>query len=613
MRRNSTTHYIKGIDGLRALAILAVLGYHLLPRVFPGGYIGVDIFFVISGFLITSLLITEWARTGSIHLRKFWTRRARRLLPALLVTIGVISATALFVRGDILVSIGRQILGALTFSNNWVEIAAGANYFDSTTTHLFTNFWSLAVEEQFYVVWPFVVLLLVGVPWMVRHSKTAVLVSLLIAMVSIVLMATMFEGTNATRVYYGTDTHLFGLMIGAALAFWNRSKTKQYALRRLSRPFWWLADKKGVQVLGMLALIGLVILMVTMPDSSSLTYTGGLASVSVLAAMVIIAVTGKGGMVQQIFTWHPLEWTGVRSYGIYLWHWPLLVLFGHALPTTVSQWIAPVLALVASFVCAALSYRYIEAPILQSGFRAVLERSIKRKTADSSARSLWRLAPHAGLIASPLVIGLAIGAVISAPSKTQAQLRVEAGQQAIRQARTASSPGPKTQAVAGAQTSKHTPVTGDDITVVGDSVSLAAAPALQQRFPGILINAEVSRSMRRGGLETIENLDAAGSLRKVVVVALATNGYFGADNLERVVSELGDRRIVFVTAHVDREWTIPNNDDLHKLASEHSNVTVAEWDAAISPHPEDLSGDGIHPSVQGGLIYTDAIARALGQ
>lgn len=614
MRRNSSnsTHYIKGLDGLRAVAVLMVLGYHLFPSLFPGGYLGVDIFFVISGFLITSLLITERARTGSIRLRKFWARRVRRLLPALLAVISITCAIALFVRGDVLVGIGRQILGALSFSNNWIEIAAGANYFDSTAAHLFTNFWSLAVEEQFYVIWPLAVIVLVGVPWFAQRSRLAIAVSCSIAIISAALMAVLFDTTNGTRVYYGTDTHLFGLMIGAALAFWNRSKARQYALRRLNQPFWWLAHKKRVQVIGNLALVGLVALMLAMPDTSAVAYYGGLVFTSILAGVVIVATTSKRGALQQLFAWRPLVWTGVRSYGIYLWHWPLLVLFGYMLPSSLDQWAVSTLVLAISFACAAASYRFIEIPIQRGGFRVILGRSTQRVADAGDARLRWRFQPYVGTATCLLVISLAVGAVISAPSKTQAQLRVEAGQRAINHAQAMS----KNQSVAGAATSPlqlKPVVTGSDMTVIGDSVTLAAAPVLQARFPGILIDAEISRSMRRGGLETIENLNATGSLRNVVVVALATNGYFGADNLDKVVAELGNRRVVFVTAHVDREWTASNNDDLHKLAQRYRNVAIAEWDTAISPHAEDLGPDGIHPTAQGAILYADSLAQALGQ
>ncbi|HEX5968444.1 MAG TPA: acyltransferase, partial [Intrasporangium sp.] len=207
---------IEGLDGIRALAIVAVLVFHLNASWLPGGFLGVDVFFVVSGFLITTLLVREHERSGRIAFGDFWARRARRLLPALVVTVTLSTLIARLVSGDLLVHVGRQIVGALTFSTNWVEITAGSSYFDQTAPQLFMNFWSLAVEEQFYLVWPGLTLLLVTF----LAARTRVAVALGIAAVSTWLMAVLLEpGSDATRVYYGTDTHVMGLMIGAALAF----------------------------------------------------------------------------------------------------------------------------------------------------------------------------------------------------------------------------------------------------------------------------------------------------------------------------------------------------------------------------------------------------------
>jgi peptidoglycan/LPS O-acetylase OafA/YrhL len=610
------THYIPGLDGLRALAVLAVLGYHLLPNVFPGGFIGVDIFFVISGFLITTLLMKEYARTGRINFHTFWVRRARRLLPALFLVVVAASAVAFFVRGDILVGLGRQILGAVTFSNNWVEVAAGSNYFDANSPHLFTNLWSLAVEEQFYVVWPFVLTGVLAMGLAVRHSRKAVLLALGLAAFSAILMAFLYHTTNQTRVYYGTDTHLFGLMIGAALAFWSSSKASGHALRRLSQPFLWLGRKRYLQPMGVVALLGIVVFIIAVRDSAAIIYYGGLAGVCLLSAAALVAIVSKRGRLQCIFTWRPLEWVGERSYGIYLWHWPLLVLFGQALPAAVPDWMVSTVTFIVTMACAALSYRYVEAPIQQNGFRAYTGLGLPRRKLWH-----WRLRPYPLAIGCLVAVVLTVGAVLQAPSKTQAQMRIEAGQRAIQNLANTQKPEPAqvpTQTIAGTQTNmpsaspKQPTITGADISVIGDSVTIASAPALQERFPGIIIDAEISRSMRRGGMSTIETLNTAGSLRKVVIIALGTNGYYGADNLEKAATLLAGKRLVFVTAHADREWTGPNNDDVRKLAQKYPYVSIAEWDSDIGAHPEMLGDDGIHPSQQGAKIYVESIAKALG-
>ncbi|MEO7060002.1 MAG: acyltransferase [Lapillicoccus sp.] len=211
-----TGQTIEGLDGLRALAIAAVVAYHLDPTWLPGGFLGVDVFFVVSGFLITTLLVRESARPGGIAFGRFWVRRARRLLPALVVCVGVCVLVARLVHPDLLVHLGRQVVGALTFSTNWVEISAGSSYFDQTAPQLFMNMWSLAVEEQFYLVWPLVVAGLVAAA---LRPRVRVGMTLGVAALSTALMAWGFvAGQDPTRVYYGTDTHVMGLMLGAALA-----------------------------------------------------------------------------------------------------------------------------------------------------------------------------------------------------------------------------------------------------------------------------------------------------------------------------------------------------------------------------------------------------------
>lgn len=611
----SNRRYIKGLDGLRAIAVIAVLAYHLFPHALPGGYIGVDVFFVISGFLITTLLLTEKAKTGSIHFKKFWYRRARRLLPALFAVILVASAAALFIRGDILVDLGRYILGAATFSNNWMEISAGANYFDANTTHLFTNFWSLAVEEQFYVIWPVLLAGALGLSVVARKPFIGTVACIILATGSAVLMAIFFTGSNATRVYYGTDTHIFGLMVGGALAFWAKSKVSDHALRRLAQPFSWLAGK-WLQVLGMTASVALILLMATMSDTLSIAYQGGLLLASILTAAVIVAVVSKRGILQRILTTPILEWIGARSYGIYLWHWPLLVLLDQALPRPI-HWIIPGLTIIGTLGFAAISYRYLEVPIQEMGFRAFLNQGMQRRAVRvDSAVTHWRLRPHPMLIGGFVLMALTIGAIVSAPTKTQAQLSIETGQQAMKQSL-------KSSAVLPSQTSANSsttqsgkpqpsvPITGANMTVVGDSVTIASVPTLQAHFPGILIDAEISRSLREGGFAAIDKLTLSGELRDVVVIALSTNGYFGTGNLDKLIEQLGKRKIIFVTAHAVREWTEANNADVHTAAKKYPHVAIAEWDVMIKAHPEGLSSDDIHPTAAGGEIYTASITEAL--
>lgn len=600
--------YLVGLDGLRAVAVSAVVLYHVAPHLLPGGFIGVDIFFVISGLLITTLLIEEHNKMGHIALRNFWVRRARRLLPALFATICAISSIAFFIGGDVLVGIGRQIIGAGTFSNNWLEIMAGTNYFDASSPHLFTNFWSLAVEEQFYLAWPFAVGLIMSARRFTKQPKAGVWLCGALAIGSGIAMALIYSRTNATRAYYGTDTHIFGLMIGAMMAFAARAKTIA-SLRMQAQP------KHIAKRFGWVALGGLAVLMLVIGEQRSFTYKGGLQLASVLSAILVVSVITTRGRLHRFFVHPTLEWIGIRSYGIYLWHWPVLMLLRQILgPTTPAALIAT-LTCILTVLVAALSFTYLETPIRTLGLRAFVLRGIRHEVRAIDGVVTKKLQPHPIIGVACLAVILTIASITTAPAKTTAQLHIEAGERAIalakRQGSLTELALSKERKLA-TRGDDQTQINGDNITVVGDSVALASAPILQQKFPGIYIDAAVSRSLGRDGFDTIANLRKTGNLRGIVVVALGTNGYYGTGNLEKFVDELGGRQIILVTSHAQRQWIPPNNDNIRRVAARHTNIRVAEWDSSIEPHNDELA-DGIHPGRAGATIYANSIAAAIGQ
>lgn len=619
----STKSYIPGLDGLRALAVIAVILYHLSPATLPGGYLGVDIFFVISGFLITTLLFTEKARHGSISLGRFWIRRARRLLPALGIVVLTTASLALIVGGDVLVGIGRQIFGAATFSSNWVEVITGTNYFSTTHPHIFLNFWSLAVEEQFYLVWPFIVFGLVTIPVIRRYRWSGVVLALALSIGSAVWMSIRFHtGDTATRVYYGTDTHLFGLMIGATLAFISYARERGGPPRRLMQPFvsFFYGHKFVAWSMSVVSLTGLIILMFTVTDQGSFTYTGGLFLANLLAGLLLVSIVGARTGWQRLFENPFLKWIGVRSYGLYLWHYPLIVLTSAWLPVTSEDWIIISLVLVGTIVAAALSYRFVEQPIRAYGVKSLLFRQNTRLARTRERRS-WRFRP----LCVPLTIGavLTITAIIVAPHHTVAEQRIDEGRAAIHRAKTSDHSTEKSMTSVKRSTvpapdtpSKQVPekqrsITGKDMTLVGDSVSLASAPELIKTFPDISIHASVSTAFRTGGLAQIDTLKTKGELRKIVVIAQATNGYYGTGSLERLVKKLSDHYVVLVTAYGDRGWIAENNDYAKRIAKRYTHVVVAPWDTQIREHKSHLASDGIHPDAEGGVYYAKAIKIAL--
>jgi peptidoglycan/LPS O-acetylase OafA/YrhL len=582
----ATSTRLAGLDGLRAIAVIAVVAFHLLPNAVPGGGLGVDIFFVISGFLITGLLLTERVESGRIRLRSFWARRARRLLPALAVLVLVCTSVALFVGGDVLVGIGRQVLGAVTFSSNWLAIANGASYFSSTTPELFRNLWSLAVEEQFYLVWPFVVLLVV----LVRFTWIRFAIFLAVAIGSATEMILLYSPRiDPTRVYYGTDTHSFGLALGAALAV----ATAGMARRPLEWAKW---PRRILPALGALAVAGLVALAILLPSNSALSFDGGLQLVAVLSALAILGAIVPGSLLGASLDVAPIRWIGARSYGIYLWHWPVLVLVTAAEPkwqdSPSTQWLIGSVTVAITLAAATASYQFIERPIRQMGFRAWIRRAW---VGDHRG---FRIA--AATVAGVLIVAGAGGtalAIVRAPEAGTAQGDITAGIVALAKAKHLPPPPP------GAP--------GSNIDAVGDSVMLASAPELRQVYPGMAIDAVVSRQMKTlPGI--VASLLSRGQLRQILVVGLGTNGPIARSTLEEVRNMIGpNRQMVVVNVEEPRVWESEVNDTLNHFADDYENVELSNWYDAITPHISILAPDHIHPGPTGGRIYTAALAAAL--
>ena len=637
--------HLAGLDGLRALAIAAVVLFHLDPTWLPGGFLGVDVFFVVSGFLITTLLVREAersARQGSprIRLGRFATHRARRLLPALVACLTVSTVVARVVHPDLLVDVGREVVGALTFTTNWVEITAGSSYFDQSAPQLFMNLWSLAVEEQFYLVWPLAVL---GLVVAVRRPSARAAVALGLGLASTLLMAVLVSrlapGADATRVYYGTDTHLVGLMLGAALAFTYAAPG--HGALGTDR---WRAARPALLVA---SAAGLAALMVWGGESSDLTFRGGIALGSLATAVLLAGLlpTTPAGAVPEPSRWRllmdspVLGWVGRRSYGIYLWHWPVIVITGLDQPTapgTTAHLLSRAWAVLVTLALADLSYRFLEAPVRLWGFRGVGLMLLR------GLFSPFTRIPRVVVGTTAVLLALAIGVVVTAPDQTQTQAMLEANQR-VADSSGAATPGltlptlpggpttPATtapSATASATTSPSAGATaatgpsraelaayampsGGEMDIFGDSIVVASINALQYYFPGIRSDARSNRQWSDGLAQVTAH---SRDLRRAVVVDFGTNAGVDEAAAKRVLDLIGpDRMVVLVTIYGRADWIDSANAALTRLAAGRDNVAVADWHAAISAHPELLQSDGIHPSITGAHLFAKTVRSALAQ
>jgi peptidoglycan/LPS O-acetylase OafA/YrhL len=351
----SDQRYMPGLDGLRAIAVLAVIAYHEQLGWAPGGLLGVGLFFTLSGYLITDLLLGQWRGSGKVHLGDFWLRRARRLLPALFVMLAIVTAWVTIFDRARLANLRGAVAAAATYSSNWYLIATHASYFSRfAAPQPLDHLWSLAVEEQFYLLWPWV--LLAGLV-VIRHRPAALkwlaLPTLGLAAVSAVVMLMLYQpGFDPTRIYEGTDTRASGLLIGAALAMvWPSSRAAG-------------ASRKTRIALDIPAVAGLAVIAFMIwrvGEYSPFLYRGGLILLSAATAAVVAVTACPGSVVGTALSWRPLRWLGVRSYGIYLWHYPVIVLTTPANSTEDLARAAWQTA--ASIGLAALSWHFIEEPV----------------------------------------------------------------------------------------------------------------------------------------------------------------------------------------------------------------------------------------------------------
>jgi peptidoglycan/LPS O-acetylase OafA/YrhL len=341
-----------GLDGLRALAVFAVLFYHLGARWAPGGLLGVGVFFTLSGYLITDLLLAQIRNHGRILFGEFYWRRAKRLLPALYVMLALVLFYITLFQRDLLSSLPGDVIAAVLYVSNWWYIFHHVSYFNSFIPSPFTNLWSLAVEEQFYLVWPLVLIVLVR---FVRSRYVQVILTLALAAASALAMALIYKpGTVPNLVYYGTDTRAFALLIGAALAFlWPSTQL----------PTLHPAGRDAVNLLGFAGL-GLFVWMVLFTNEyETFVYRGGMVLLAFGTALAVQALTIPDGLLSHILGIAPLRWLGVRSYAIYLWHYPIIVLTASLQNRIHNVLLYDAVILVASVGLAALSWHFVENPI----------------------------------------------------------------------------------------------------------------------------------------------------------------------------------------------------------------------------------------------------------
>jgi peptidoglycan/LPS O-acetylase OafA/YrhL len=642
-RALSRVPYLPGLDGMRALAVIAVMLYHADAAWLPGGYLGVEVFFIISGYLITLLLVAEHEINERVSLRHFWMRRARRLLPALVTMLtALITYVALFERDEL----GRMrgdVVAGLLYVSNWYQIWTGAGYTAQNEFAPLRHLWSLAVEEQFYVFWPIVMVGVLALGrkrlpraglWMIGASLAiTVVVALLYHPGAIASCDTTPDAyfqvggrclSKLDTLYLSTPTRMSGILLGAGMAMWWRP----IAVARGP-----VGRRGGVFDLG--AFIGVVALgwlmwVVHLSEvrvdigqvAGRFLFQGGLLLTGVATVLVIAAVTHPRARARIVLGNRVLVWVGTRSYGLYLFHWPVYQVIRReaGIPLTPTQF---VVAMVITAILTEASFRLVEMPVRSRRFTAAIRARLDAATPDRRRQVVGGAVLAAVL---PLFAGVSLVMAEVRPNDVAAALDQGADAtvdvEALLGTSTTLSPDdPMSGSGAVPTTSspkkpRKTTTTAPpepiDVFAIGDSVMLGAAPALSGR--GAVVDAVESRQ-GTGGADILAAMRDAGLLGNVVVIHLGTNGPMSQGTVDRMMEAVRDVPLVVVlTARAERGYVSGNNALLRELPATRPNVVLLDWEVESEACPDDcFYSDGIHLKTAGQTYYADLIWRAIGR
>jgi len=596
------------MDGLRAIAVLGVVLYHLDLPWLPGGFLGVDVFFVLSGFLITTLVLEEIERTGRLSLRSFYLRRARRLLPALFLLLAVMSLLAVVVLPEELGELRRDVVSALLYVSNWTYVFSDQSYFEAVgRPPLLQHLWSLAVEEQFYLVWPAVV-----AAAMVAGRRRVRRIAFCCALLSASWMATLavLNGypvpNDPSRAYFGTDTHAIGLLLGASVAtFWApwRVWSTDHSWLTSSRPANQRAGTAIVDLAGVLALIGIVWAFLSVGEFSPALYRGGFLALAVCTAVLVAALAHPAGLLGRALAVQPLRYLGERSYGIYLWHWPLALLTRPGFELPFAGWPSVLLRLGLILAAAELSFRYVERPIRDGALGELVRRV--RGAGPEPVRSRAKVLGGGFAVAVGVTtIGVAL---FIAPASTGSPTD-DAGYVQPRPGPAVAAEEPRGPAEQGAGEPGQR-VDRGEISVFGDSVVYGAA--YQLRAAGARVNAAEGRHFA-DVLAALADARDRGALGGTVVLHAGNNGPVDEEALDEALAALTDHVVYLGTVHVPRSWETYNNELFARMASRYAHVTLLDWDEKVSGQVGWLYPDGTHLTAEAGRDgYTKWILRSV--
>lgn len=575
--------HIPAIDGLRAIAVTAVIFYHLGFQWIPGGFLGVDLFFVISGYVITRLLLDSIARSGGLDLRGFYKARARRLLPPMVFMIVV---TAFYISIWAQDSVKRFLTDtpfSLTGAMNWWLVFKEQDYFEAIgRPPLLQHTWSLAVESQFYLIWPVLLLVILK-----RFGKKVIpLAALAIALFSgtalFLVSLRLDESSSVSHVYFGTDTHSIGLFLGAALAVsWIPQNFKSVVSNKA---------QNFIDFIGVFGLVGILGAFLLIDESSPTAYKIAFPLAAIFGAAIITSIVHPASRFAPILQNRVLLWIGERSYAIYLWHWVVFQITRPRVDIDGQDWALIALRILVVLALADISLKLVELPI-RSGKVEYWFKGMKYRTA--SVRKRQKIA----VISSISILLLSLTA-LSSVAVVSSERAAQEFQDSLQSEVVITPPVPEVAERA------------ETIWLTGDSVILGIRTALSEIRPLLVVNARVGRAAPELLQEMTRDLEkAAGS---IVVMDLGNNDLLTEETV-RAIFELvkESSKVVVINTAVPRPYRDANNELVAELAAQYPNVRVVDWNSISDGHPEYFAPDGVHLVPTGVSAYVMAINEAL--
>lgn len=603
------TKYLPSIDSLRAIAVIAVIIYHIDANYLPGGFLGVDLFFVLSGYLISSLIIKEYKSTGTVNLYNFYVRRARRLLPAVYFMITVVLIIITLFNGVLLKKSYLDALFGYIYSSNWWYIFHKLDYFDSFGSQSpFKHLWSLAIEEQFYMFFPLIFLIFNRKSKSnnsnSKLNKNFIYVVLSLILVSLIAHILLFDINNINRIYFGTDTRAFSLLVGVVGAI-------LYPMDRLSERTT-KKDNMIYSIVSLVSILALIGIMINTSEYNTWLYRGGFLLVAIIGLIIIISSGRQYTFMSKLLSFKPFVFIGKISYSLYLWHFPILVV-----TTPVSEIGNPnlfyvTLRIILIFLVATGSYMFVETPIRKLGFVNYINLLFKRimKFKNNTKKIIFASIALVAVVFTMGVFGKSVPYLSTAFVTEMSNNKESQFISNNNENNTSNSSENKNDNNNNQEGNKSEDKKYSSLLVIGDSLTVDIGEKIKEKYPGAIIDGKISRQLT-AATALADQYANYNNENTAVIFQLGTNGFFTESQVEELVKKFDKADIYFVNVKVPRTWEKTVNKELDALKERHSDITIIDWYNVANNNQNYFEPDKVHLNAEGVETMVSLIEKSL--